>query len=429
MMKWLRFLLLFCIPLQAQQLDLDVGAEGAILINAKTGAILFEKNAHTPTFPASTTKIGTAIYALELCGQQLNQKFTATRECTASISPQAKRQSNYRSPPHWLETDGSHIGIKNGEEFRVYDLLCAMLIASANDASNVIAQGVGGSIPIFIEGLNRYLKEIGCLHTSFNNPHGLHHPNHLTTPYDLAMMARKGLENPIFRQIVSKSRYACPQTNLEYERTFVQTNQLLGNGSFAYPKAIGVKTGTTQAAGKNLVAAAQDDEGRCLIAVALGYREARSELYRDVIKLFEKAFSEPKMRRYVLKKGVTALTTHVAGTRQHLKTLLPEGLFYDFYPAEECAVKASVNWEIPSLPIQAGDRVGAVRVVDEKGNLIQETALLAFEGLKPTLSYRICHFYSENRMGKRILFLGGIGVVMLFFWLLRRKRVSPKRLS
>jgi len=426
-MRWLFSLLLLLTSLQAKQLDLSVGAEGAILINAKTGAILFEKNAHTPTFPASTTKIATALYALQRCGKQLGKKVTATRECTASITPQAKRQSNYRSPPHWLETDGSHIGIKNGEELRLYDLLCGMMIGSANDASNVIAQGVGGTIPAFMDSVNRYLKEIGCLNTSFNNPHGLHHPDHVTTPYDLAIMARKGLEDPTFRQIVSTSRYECPQTNLEYERTFVQTNQLLRSGSFSYSKAVGVKTGTTQAAGKNLVAAAEEN-GRCLVAVALGYREARSELYRDVIKLFEMAFNEPKMRRYLLKKGVTDLSTKVTGTRRMLKTTLPNGLFYDFYPAEECAVKATVNWEIPPLPIQAGDQVGVIQVIDERGNMIQETELFAYEGLKPTLWYRACHLFSENNRGKKFLFLGGVGSILFFLWMLRKKRSSRRPL-
>ncbi len=418
-MKWLLSVLLLVAPLQAKQLEMNISAEGAILINAKTGAILFEKNAFTPTFPASTTKIATAIYALDRCGRQLGRKFTATRECTASISPQAKRQSNYRSPPHWLETDSSHIGIKNGEELRFYDLLCGMLISSGNDASNVIAQGIEGSIPAFMESVNRYLKEIGCRNTHFNNPHGLHHPDHMTTPYDLALMAKKGLENPVFRQIVSMSRYECPQSNLEYERTFVQTNQLLRSGAFSYPKAIGVKTGTTQAAGKNLVAAAEEN-GRCLIAVALGCREARSELYRDVIKLFETAFSESKMRRYLLKKGASDLSTKIAGARGTLKTILPNGLYYDFYPSEESPVKAAVNWEIPPLPIHAGETVGIVRIIDERGYVLQETELLASHELKPTLWYQTCHLFSDNA-GKKILFLGGVGCMLFFMWMLRKK--------
>ncbi len=417
-MKWLLPIVLLFASLQAKQLEVDMGAEGAILINAKTGMILYEKKAHTPKAPASTTKIATALYALECCGDQLEKTFTATRECTASISPQAKRDSNYRSPPHWIETGSTHVAIKNGEELPLYDLLCGMLVHSANDASNIVAHGVGGTIPNFMEEVNLYLKEIGCLHTSFKNPHGLHHPEHLTTPYDLALMAKKGLENPVFREIVAMKRYTCPRTNFEHERTFVQTNLLVRKGSLAYPKAIGVKSGMTQAAGKNLVAAAEEN-GRCLIAVALGYREDRSGLYRDVTKLFETAFNEPKMRRHLLKKGVCDLTTQVSGARRRLKTMLPDGLFYDYYPAEECAIKASVNWEIPPLPIHAGDLVGMVRVVDERGNVVQETELFAYKDLKPTLWHRVCE-------QKKALFLGGVVCILVFMWRLRKKR-APRR--
>ncbi len=420
-MRWLLTLYFLCSVLLAQQLECSIAAEGAILMNAKTGAILYEKNAHKQAYPASTTKIATAVYALNLWGGKLGHKMTANRESIASISPQAKRQSNYRSPPHWLESDGTHIGIKAGEEFRFFDLLSGMLISSANDASNVIAQNIGGTIPTFMEGVNRYLKEIGCRNTSFNNPHGLHHPDHVTTPYDLAMIARKGLENGTFRQIVATPRYVCPQTNLEYERTFLQTNLLLRNGPHSYSPAIGVKTGTTQAAGKNLVAAA-DKDGRCLIAVALGYRGARSDLYKEITQLFEKAFNEQKMRRYLLKKGRVGLSTKVSGARQKLKTALPNGLYYDFYPSEESPVKAKVNWEVPPLPIKAGDAVGTIRIVDERGYTLQETQLLAYEDLNPTLWHRSSLFFSENHRGRKILFLGGSGFIVLFLLRLRKKR-------
>ena len=260
-MQVLLLLLLLTTSLYGQSLDLTVNVEAAILINAKTGQVLFEKNCHKPSYPASTTKIGSALFALHKQGKDLSKLIVVERESIASISPQAKKQSNYRSPPHWLETDGTHIGIKRGEEWRLHDLLYAHLVASANDASNAIAQGVGGTIPHFVEEMNEYLKSIGCKNTHFNNPHGLHHPDHVTTAFDLSMMAREGLKNPIFRQIVSTVRYTCPQTNLEAERHLIQHNQLLKKGAHYYSKAIGVKNGFTQRAGKTLVAAAEE-EGR-----------------------------------------------------------------------------------------------------------------------------------------------------------------------
>lgn len=398
-MKPLLILLLLFGFLYAKQLELDICAEGAILINAQTGAILYEKRAHERHFPASTTKIATAIYALHSLGDNFDKKMIATKECTASITSQAKKQSHYRSPPHWLETDGAHIGIKVGEEIPFQDLLKALLISSANDAANVIAHGVCGSIPRFMDELNRYLKEMGCLHTSFNNPHGLHHPDHLTTPYDLAQMAKAGLEHSLFAEIVSMVRYECPRTNLEYERTFLQTNLLLRPGAYCYSKAIGVKTGTTQAAGKNLVAAAEE-KGRRLIAVMLGCHQGRAELYRDMINLFELAFNEPKMRRYLLKKGATDFAKKVKGAKKILKTTLPEGLTYDYYPSEECVVKAHVIWEIPPLPIQKNTVVGRIELTDEQGHIIGEKKLLAYEDLEPTLWFRCKSFFTSKAKAK-----------------------------
>ncbi|MEZ5315435.1 MAG: D-alanyl-D-alanine carboxypeptidase family protein [Chlamydiales bacterium] len=422
-MKWFLFLFLSIFPLHAKQLDFTTRAEGVILMNAKTGAILFEKNAHHRAFPASTTKIASAIYVLDQHSQELDRTCRATKESIAFITSEAKQQSNYRSPPYWLETGGIHIGIKNGEEFRLYDLLCGMLISSANDASNVIAEEIGGTIPIFMGRVNEYLKKIGCLNTSFNNPHGLHHPDHFTTPYDLAIMTKKGLENPIFTKIVSTVRYNSPQTNLECERTFTQTNKLLQKGPFFYPKAIGVKTGTTQAAGKNLIAAAQEN-GRCLIAVLLGLRETRNELYQDTIRLFETAFNETKMRRYLLKEGLTDLTKSVRGTKRLLKTAMQKDLYYDFYPSEETSVKAKVKWEISSLPIKAGEKVGRVFLIDNAGNTLQEEDLIAAESLKPNIFYWLFYLISNHLI--RVLLIVGISCLVILTVIWRKKNTRPK---
>lgn len=428
---WAYFLLLAAcmlhFPLAGEPLKLSVGGEGVILINAKTGAVLYEKNAHEPIFPASTTKISTGLYVLSMCGHRLDEKAVATQECLASITPQAKKSSNYRSPPHWLETDGTHIGLKKGEEMTLYDLLHASLVGSANDASNVLAKHIGGTIPRFMEGVNSYLKKIGCQNTHFNNPHGLHHPNHVTTAYDLALMAKEAIKNPLFREIVAKVRYNCPQTNLEFERTLLQTNLLLrSGGSHYYPRAIGIKTGTTQAAGKNLVAAAEEN-GRVLIAVVMGHRGNRSDLYQDVVKLFDAAFNEPLMRRYLLPKGKQKMTKKVKGARGLLKTFLPDGLFYDFYPAEESPVSATVNWEIPALPIAVGQKVGTLRVVDQGGHSLKEIPLLAQESLKPTVWYKIRQISFEEIGGGAILFAIGAVFVGFILYAVRKRRVKARR--
>jgi len=407
--------------LHAKPLELSVNAEAAILMNAQTGKVLFEKNAYGQAYPASTTKIATALYALYKYSDRLEDILTADREAVASITPQAKKQSNYRSPPHWLETDGTHVGIKRGEEIKLYDLLHLMMIASANDAANVIAQGLGGSISKFMEGENEFLKQIGCSNTNYNNPHGLHHPQHVTTAYDLALMAKEAMKYPLFCQIVSLSRYTSPQTNLEPERHILQGNHLLRKGPFYYPKAIGIKTGFTSTSGKNLVAAAQNEE-RVLIAVALGYRGPRSELYHDMIKMFDTAFSEPKLCRTLLPSGEQKVMAHVPGATQPLKTTLSESLIYNFYASEEAPVKVAVKWEIPPLPITAGTVVGKIQIIDIQGNVIKQAPLLAAEELKANLTHSFGRLLTHNHLGRKVAFGGGAALVLFIAWRMRLRR-------
>jgi serine-type D-Ala-D-Ala carboxypeptidase (penicillin-binding protein 5/6) len=404
----------------AESLRLSLQAEAALLMNAKTGRVLFEKNGYSQVYPASTTKIATALLALHKSQGNLDQIIIAERDAICSISPQAKKQSNYRSPPHWIESDSTHIGIKKGEEFRLFDLLHGMMVASGNDAANVIALGLGGTISQYMDEVNSFLKEIGCQKTHFNNPHGLHHPEHVTTAYDLALMARRGLQNPIFRKIVSTVRYVCPQTNLVEERILGQTNLLLKNGTHNYPKAIGIKTGYTQTAGKNLVAAASSED-REIIAVAMGYRGSRSELYQDVIKMFEAAFNEPKMRKQFIIPGEQKWTAKVQAARGVLRTYLTEGLAYEFYPSEEEAIKIALLWEIPPLPIVRGSCVGKVRLIGAGQRVLKEASLLALSDLTPTLWYRIRLLFHNAHL-RQCLFIGAAVFVIFFLWKVRRKR-------
>jgi len=416
-MRFFLFVLLLTSPLRIWGLQLSVEAESAILMNAQTGKVLFEKNGYTKIYPASTTKIGTLLFALHQAQGELDRVFVAEQEAVASITPQAKKQSNYRSPAYWLESDGTHMGIKKGEKLPLCDLFNGMMLVSANDAANVIAMGFGGSIPKYVEELNAYLKSIGCQQTHFMNPHGLHHPDHQTTAYDLALMTKKGLEDPLFRKIVSTVRCTCPQSNLEEERTFVQFNLLLRQGMHHYPHAIGVKTGTTQAAGKNLVAAANVG-GRELIAVAMGYRGQRSELYTDAIKMFEAGFNEPKMKRLLLPEGEQNISVKVKGAKGKVQTYLAEDLFYEFFPSEEVSVKVMASWQIPPLPFVRGTPIGKLRIVDQEGNIIKETALLAWQDVNPTIWHRLAEYPNLHK----ILFAVVLSSVLLL--LFRRKFAS-----
>ena len=315
-------------------------------MNADTGVILFEKEPHKQCFPASITKIATALYALE----HLNLSHIVTVSAE-SLRKKPPKKDWSTVPSFWLETEGTSAGLVKGSQYSVEALLHGLMLVSGNDAANALAETISGSVLTFIDHLNTYLSDAGCLRTHFCAPHGLHHPEHLTTAYDMAILTRKALQNPKFREIVSKQKY----------REWNQANQLLRAGPFFYPKAIGVKTGFTSLAGYNLVAAAQH-EGRTLIAVVLGC-EKREERYLDAISLFETAFTEQKIHRVLFRQS-TVLSKELEGGKNPLSAVLTKELAIDYYPSEEPLIQAKILWKIPPLPILKGTQVGELQLSD-----------------------------------------------------------------
>lgn len=377
--------------LKAEKLSVSIDAEAAILINAESGAILYEKNAHVPHYPASTTKIATAIYALKEKGDQLSSIVAADQEAIASISEEAKKRSNYKTPPHWVEQGSTHMGIKKGEEFTFKDLLSGVMIVSANDASNVVAQYVGGTIPNFMVGLNNYIKGLGCKETNFMNPHGLHHPKHQTTAYDMAIITREAMKNPLFREIVASVKFIRPKTNKQEPTVILQKNRLLRTGKYYYPKAIGVKVGYTSIARHTLVAAARQDD-RELIAVLMKCDES-GQTFSDAIKLFDAAFNQAKVQKIILKAGPQKFSYKLDGKELPLKTYLKENLTLEYYPAEEPAVKCYLQWLSLKLPIAKNQQVGEVLLKKADGTLVQKAPLYAEEEVQETWMEWIKNFF------------------------------------
>lgn len=361
--------------LGAEALKVDVSAESAVLMNAENGRILFAKNPQVLLYPASTTKISTALYALKFHRHELDRVLTASRESLSSISAEEKKKSNYKKPAYWLEPDGSHIGLQDGEQMVLRDMLFAMMVASGNDAANVIAESLSGSVPNYMDKVNRYLKEIGCTNTKFLNPHGLHHPQHQTTATDLALMTKVALKDSLFKEIVSTVRFTRPKTNLQKASTLLQTNKLLRPGKLFYSKAIGVKTGYHSLAKHNIVAAAESN-GRTLIAVLLKAPD-RTELFEDATKIFEAAFKQEKVQKKVLAKGPQVFSASFVNTDKPLKTYLEEDLTISFYPSEDPHPKSMLYWNVLMAPINKGDRVGEIKLVADNGDLIKIVPLLA----------------------------------------------------
>ncbi len=377
----MRFLLLiFCSCLCAEPLDVEVKSASVALMNAATGALLYEKKAHEPSFPASTTKIATALFIISEKQPAWDKKLTVSSDSLR------QRKEILGSPPHWWDSDGTRLGLKIGELLSVEGLLHGLLLVSGNDAANVLAEGLSGSTPVFVEEMNAYLQRIGCKETHFVNPHGCHHPDHQTTAYDLCLMTKEALLQPKFREIVETLSYTKPKTNKQGAVEIKQANRLLQPGAFYYPKAIGVKTGWHSFSRNCLVAAAQH-QGRVLIAALLG-SENRTNRYTDAIRLFEAAFAEqPQTRRLFGQEHL--FTREIFQAKTPLFAGLKEDLSISFFPAEEPLCRAFVAWSPPALPIVKGQVVGEVRVVDERGQVIAHEGLIAKEDVKGTFSFRV----------------------------------------
>lgn len=361
--------------LYSQPLNFNLPCDAAILMNAETGVILFEKEPHALLYPASTTKVATALYVLKYKKESLQTTIIAEHDAIATLPQETKRKLNYTCPAYWLEPDGTHIGLKKDEQMGLQDLLKGMLIASGNDAANVIAHALGPTVPVFMDKVNAYLKEIGCQRTSYYNPHGLHHPQHKTTAYDLALMTKEALKEPLFCHFVAQKNFLRPKTNKQDATTLLQTNRLIRPGSLFYAKAIGVKTGYHSLA-KHAFIAAASSEGRTLIAVLLGYKD-RKKIFEDAAKMFETAFNQPKVRHAYLKEGKQTFSKEIDRGGVPLQTYLKEALTLDYYPAEDPGAKCLLYWNVPPLPIAENQLVGELQLVSKEGNVLKKAPLLA----------------------------------------------------
>lgn len=406
MKKYIFFLLLLP-AFGGAELDVKIHAESAILMNADTGAIIFEKKPHTPLYPASITKIATALYALELLGEDLDKTTTATREAVASITEKERERTNFTANPHWIEVGGTHIGLKAGEVMSYRDLLYGMMLVSGNDAANTIAGGLGeGSIDTFMNGMNEYLQKIGCKNTHFVCAHGHHHPKHITTAYDMALIGKEAMKHPVFKQIVSSQNYVRPETNKQKAITLAQGNKLVKKGSnFYYDKATGIKTGHGSYAKDTLVASASKN-GRNLIAVLLK-SEQRRHNFEDAVKLFEAAFNQPKLSQTLVHAGAQKYTLQLPGSSSNLKTYTTEGFKHEFYQGEKPELHVWLKWDKNlSLPFEKDQKIGELAIQGTDKKIVKRIPLFAESAVQLSWKEKVRRFFAFEGSGIEYLIAG-----------------------
>lgn len=246
------------------------GTESAIVMDVDTGAILYSKNVNEPLYPASTTKLMTALLVVENC--QMDEVVTFSDSAIDNT-----------------EWGSSRIGIKKGEQLTVEQCLYGLLLGSANEVAYALAEHVGGDLGSFVEMMNERASELGCTHTHFVNASGLPDSEHYVSAYDLALIAREFFSNETLCMISGCSRYVIPTTNkTDEERPLENHHKMIGQKKYAYEGIIGGKTGFTTDARQTLVTAAQRD-GMKLVCVVM--KDESPYQFTDTAELLDYGFA------------------------------------------------------------------------------------------------------------------------------------------
>ena len=348
--------------LKASAENLYTSAVGGCVIEAESGRILFEKNKDKKVPMASTTKIMTAITAIENC-ENLDEKF--------EISPKA------------VGVEGTSLYLRKGDVYSTRDLLFALMLISGNDASVAIAERVAGSTSEFVTLMNELAKKIGANNTHFANTHGLDADGHYTTAYDLAKITAYALNNDTFREIVSTKNTKITNSNGE-NRYLKNKNKLL----FTLDGCIGVKTGFTNDAGRCLVSAIERN-GMRLVCVVLNC----GPMFEESATLLNECANRFK------KVDITSLYNYnneveVLDGREKLAKLYTKEKF--FYPLTDKEVESlEIVYTLPKFieaPLSKDSEVGKIEVFLNKGLLFSEKIYTIEEVKSKTLWQRLKEF-------------------------------------
>lgn len=335
--------------------EMQIEAKSAILLDADYGEVLFDQDAYVKRYPASITKVMTAMLTIEAINRgELSESQIVTLGDELSVG---------------IGEGGSTADLKTGEELALKDLLACALVKSANEACNALAVTVSGDVDTFVALMNQRAAELGMEDTHFTNTHGYHDDDHYTTAYDIALMCQQAMNYELFRAIVSSKTYTVPATNLSEQRVLYDTNGLISNWhylGYTYEYATGVKTGSTPEAGLCLASSAEKN-GKHLIAVVLG---AERGTKADGSVLYTQ-FSESKrllawgfqnFSRQEVLNGNNILTTVpvTLGVDTDCVSVHPGGTLEVCLPNDMDPSTFTVDWSLTDETLEAPVTVGQV---------------------------------------------------------------------
>ena len=340
---------------------MDVDATAAILVDDDYGEVLYEQNAHEKNYPASITKVMTTLLVLEAVDRgeaALTDIVTVGDEVNLGIGE-----------------GGSGVGLQEGEQLSLEDLLYCALTASANEACNALAQYLCGDVATFVERMNQRAAELGMENTHFTNTHGYHDENHYTTAYDIYLMCHEAMQNPTFRTIVSSVGHEVPATNMSEARSLHETNALVSTWritGYYYQYATGIKTGSTPEAGYCLAASATKND-RNLISVVMGCERVPGSTgsqghtyFSETIRLFDWGFDNFSTQTMLDSSKRDIPEVEVSLGQQPSVTLMPEGEISALLPndvsEENFTYQYTIDSPVVEAPVEAGQELGRITV-------------------------------------------------------------------
>ena len=413
--------------------DFDLDAKAGLLIEADTGEILYEKNAHQENYPASLTKVMVALLVFEAIDRgelSLTDSITATETAFDGLS-----------------SDGSTANIVPGETMTVEQLLNCMLIVSANEACNILGEHLSGSVEAFVARMNERASELGCEHTHFANATGLHDPQHYTTAWDLYLITREAMKHEKFMEICNSKSYTVPATNMtEKPRELHSTNFLISNWrarGYVYRDAQGIKTGSTPEAGYCLISSALRGS-RHMVSVVLGAERVTLE---DGVTIQTRSFSETSrmfdwgfdnfIRRDILSSAdpvcevPVALSSEtnyvVAHAAEDLSCLLPDNI-----EPSDLERTVELTNETVDAPVAAGDVLGKL-TLSYKGTVYGEADLLALNDVSAswflTAQRRVSDFFAKPLVKLLLVVIVLLIVALVVYTTMfsRRRRYGRRR--
>ena len=367
--------LLFC-PTSACALeDPQIAARAALLVDAETGEVLYDKNMHSRLPPASITKVMTCLLTLEAIDAG---KLSLTDEITASTTAMAD-----------LDPLGSSAGIRQGEVLTVHELLLCMMVVSANEACHILGEAVGGSISAFVTLMNTRAAELGCTNTHFVNTSGLHDDAHYTSAWDIYLITREAMRHESFMEYANTATATIEATNLSAERTLHTTNYLLDSWralGYRNREAYGIKTGSTPEAGYCLVSSAVRAD-RTLISVVLGAEKVELEdgktqvqSFSETTRLFNWGFENFSLRSLLSVDDLVTEAPVELSSETNYVVLHPERSVARILPNDLSDEDVERNIHIYTTPVNApiakGDVLGEI-TLSYDGKVLDTVPLLA----------------------------------------------------